>query len=185
MNRIFLLPALLCLYLCTHAQEGVYKSADDFINGELSYMPDGAGKHAIRTDIPFNASAVKVVSGGETIRLSKSDLYGYRNSKNQLFRFFNNGSYRIISQQQFPLYSRQVNVWKGKAKTRETKYYFSKDEDAPVMALTVSNLKYAFPMSRAFHELLDLHFRSDRELLRYDSFYKEYTLNALFVKTVQ
>jgi hypothetical protein len=83
------------------------------------------------------------------------------------------------------VYSREEYIIRGKEKSRETRYYFSANADGAVMPLTLHNLKTAFRTHRDFHDLLDLQFRHDRDLLRYDPFYKEYKVKAVFNKTVR
>lgn len=177
-----------CLYamifLCgavmnVKAQSGIYMTADDFEKGHLAYREQPQMRHAIRTDIPLNNSIVKVVNGNESVKLIKVDIFGYRNRRNEDFRFYDDIKYRILDASHIYLYSREVNVVRGKAKSRVTKYYFSRNGEAPVMELTMNNVKRAFPENRQFHDLIDLQFRSDSELLKYDAFHKEYKLQRL------
>lgn len=169
----------------TLAQSGIYQTASDYQSGTLSYKQDEGERHAIRADIPFNNYVVKVKDGEESHKLYKWDIYGYRNAKNEDFRFYNEVKYKILDSKYFPVYSREEYVVKGKEKTRETRYYFSTHHEGPVHALTLNNLKSAFRAHRDFHDLLDLQFRSDKELLRYDPFYREYKVKAVFNKTVR
>jgi hypothetical protein len=71
----------------------------------------------------------------------------------------------------------------GKEKRRETRYYFSKNAESRILPLTIRNLKFAYP-NRDFHDLLDVHFRSNKELMRYDAFNNEYKLKRIFSKTL-
>lgn len=167
-----------------NAQSGIYESADDFENGKLSYRQEEGEKHSIRTEIPLNQCIVKVKNGDESHKLIKVDLYGYRNNKNEDFRFYDDIKYKIIDPSHFYIYSRVVNVIDGKARTRETKYFFSKDADSPIMELTRNNLKRAFPGHQDFHFLIDMQFRNDRELLAYDSHYRQYKLKSLFSRSL-
>jgi hypothetical protein len=165
--------------------QGIYKSSYDFMEGKLAYAKQSPGdKHAIRTDLPFKQSVVKVVTANETVHLEKSDVYGYKDKHNRNFRFYNNANYKILDAAAFFIYSREVNVVKGKTKTRETKYYFSADADSPVIDLTISNLKNVFFANREFHDLVDLQFRNDAELARFDPFYNEYKIRSLYEKSL-
>lgn len=166
------------------AQTGIYKTSADYENGELSYQKQGVKRHKIRTEIPLNNSVVKVVNGKESVNLIKIDLYGYRNHKNENFRFHDDIRYKIIDTSHFYIYSKEVNVTRGKAKTRETVFYFSKDANAPIKELTINNLKHTFKGKLDFHYLIDLQFRSDKELLAYDSFYRQFKLKQLFNRSL-
>lgn len=178
--------ALICLtvFSASVSAQGIYKSPEDFNNGVISYSKTGDEKYAIRTDIPFNRSAVKVVSGDETIDLQKDELYGYQDANNNIYRFFNNSNYQILDQSGFLLYSRNEYIVEGKVKKRETRYYFSRDAHSPILPLSIHNLKHSFPANEAFHDMLDVHFRNDRELIRFDQFYKEYKIKRVFSKSI-
>lgn len=177
---LIFIPFLTFIFFNASAQSGIYKTPDDYENGKLSFQQQENEQTVIRTDIAFNSSMVKVVESGERHHFQKSDLYGFRNKKNQDFRFYHDRNYKIEDPKFFMLYSREENVMQGKARIRKTKYYFSKDVDSPILELTIRNLKYAFPFSPQFHDLIDLQFRRDSELTRFDSFRNEYKLKSVF-----
>lgn len=99
-------------------------------------------------------------------------------------RLYNHKTYKLVDASLFPVYARQEHVVGSKARVTEIKYYFSKDERSPIMPLTINNLKYAFPRNKDFHDLLDLQFRNNRELMKYDSYYSEYKLKSVFKKAI-
>lgn len=176
-----ILASLIIVTICTEvsAQAGIYKSAEDYMNGTLEYTGQEFTRHRVRTDMPFNKYVVKVVDGNESHKFFKWDLYGFRNKRNEAFRFFNEKSYRIVDTTSFVIYAREELTVRGKEKLRETKYYFSKNAESRIIPLTIMNLKYAFP-NREFHQLLDMQFRSNKELLRFDSYAKQYKLKTIY-----
>lgn len=99
-------------------------------------------------------------------------------------RSYNNTNYKVVDADGFMIYSRDVHVTGSKARVTEKKYYFSKDRNSEIKPLTINNLKHEFPLNREFHDLIDIHFRSNDELTRYDSYYKEYKLKSIFKKAV-
>lgn len=99
-------------------------------------------------------------------------------------RLYEHKRYKLVDAAHFPIYSRQEHVAGSKARVTEIKYYFSLNERSPIMPLTISNLKHAFPQFREFHDLLDLQFRHSRELMKYDPYYSEYTIKKVFRKGV-
>lgn len=179
MKLTIALAVALIISYTANSQAGVYKSATDFVTGNLEHSKPEYGKHKIRTDIPFNKYVVKVVDGEESHKYFKWDLYGFKNRRNEAFRFYNEKSYRIVDTASFLIYAREENVVRGKEKTRETRYYFSKSAESRLIPLTIRNLKYAFP-NREFHDLLDLQFRSNTELMKYDHYYGQYKLKSIF-----
>ncbi len=97
-------------------------------------------------------------------------------------RLYNSQIYKVEDRDGFIIYSRETHVVGHKARVTEKKYYFSENSTAPIKPLTISNLKHAFPINREFHDLIDLHFRNNSELTRYDSFHKEYKIKSIFRK---
>ncbi len=183
MRRYSVTIVLLLIGFYASAQAGLYLKADDYVNGSLTHEQGDFEKHKIRADIPFNKYVVKVVDGGESHKYFKWDLYGFRNKKNESFRFYNEKAYRIVDTTSFPVYAREENIVRGKEKTRETRYYLIKGAESHIVHLTINNLKRAFP-NREFHDLLDLQFRHNRELMRYDAFHQEYKIKSIFNKVM-
>jgi len=167
------------------AVAGIYLSAEDYRNGTLTYrQADPLQKYKIRADQPGKQSKVKVIRGDETINLDKSSLYGFRDGKNRLYRVFNKSNFRILSSDSLMLYSREETVANGKERLRKTNYYFSDGPDGRLVKLTMDNLKQVYRQNRAFHDLLDMHFSSDRDLMRYDKLYSQYKVEYLLDKTI-
>jgi hypothetical protein len=183
MKRISFALLLVISGYAGFAQAGLYKNADDYLSGKLEHEKQDFEKHRLHTDRLFNKYVVKVVENGEAHKYFKWDLYGYKNKNNQNFRFFNEKSYRIVDTTSFVVYAREENIVNGKEKRRETRYYFSKNAESRILPLTIRNLKFAYP-NRDFHDLLDVHFRSNKELMRYDAFNNEYKLKRIFSKTL-
>lgn len=154
--------------------KGLYLTPQDYVNGKAE------SQDKIQAEPIFQRSKVKALKDGKQASFDKSEVYGYRDGKNQDFRFYNKEAYKIIDNDQFLLYSRLEHVQNGKERTKETRYYFSVEAGSALLPLTKNNLKKAFPDNRQFHDLLDLQFRSDRELTAYDSFHKEYKVKALY-----
>ncbi|WP_109697902.1 hypothetical protein [Chitinophaga deserti] len=160
---------------------GLYLSAEDFAEGKVSY---GAAHHKIKADVPFQHGKVKVVNGDKQILLDKNVLYGYRDKHQQDYRFVGNNAYKILDAAGFPIYSREVETSKGKGRIKETKFYFSAQPGSDVMELTIGNLKRAFPDNGKFHQQLDMQFRSNDELARFDEYSKAFTLKTIYNETI-
>lgn len=158
------------------AQNGVYMTAEDFAGKSLKY--DDVNAH-----IPFRYGKVKVNDGNKTLLLDKSEVYGYRKD-NQDYRIIGNNAYKVLDAAHFPIYSRVVETSKGKGRISETKYYFSAGAGSELQPLTIVNLKRAFPDNNKFHELLDLQFRNDQELVWYDDFSKVYKVKSIYTQAI-
>ncbi len=60
-------------------------------------------------------------------------------------------------------------------------YFFSVGPDGLVHALTLENLKQAFPDNHRFHDALDATFAAGRVLAEYDEFHKMFKVNRLLI----
>jgi hypothetical protein len=60
------------------------------------------------------------------------------------------------------------------------KYFFTTGSSDELQALTVLNLKKAFPENHSFHDALDANFKEDKELSNYDSFHKMLKITWLY-----
>ena len=94
------------------------------------------------------------------------------------FRTIGNQRYEILEARDLVIYSTDVIVRKG---TLEKEYFFSVGLNGEVLPLTILNLKNAFPDNHAFHDSLDMMFKNDSQLTKYDNFHKMYKVNRLLV----
>jgi hypothetical protein len=92
------------------------------------------------------------------------------------FRVVGNQQYQILEAKGLFIYSADVLVRKG---TTDKAYFFSVGPNAEVLPLTIVNLKKAFPDNHRFHDNLDLMFRDDSQLTKYDNFHKMFKVNRL------
>ena len=115
--------------------------------------PASSRKVSIRTHEFMAAPHVTIDSGGQKFYFLKVELFGYRDGAKD-YRFFNNQAYEIVDTAGFYIYCR-TGYQKGKSSRLVTSYYFSKNGSDSLLALSVENLKAAFPDYAAFHYTLD------------------------------
>jgi hypothetical protein len=94
----------------------------------------------------------------------------------RIYRLVGNDRYQILEAKAVYIYSLDVIVRKG---TSEKTYFFSIGPAGDVLPLTILNLKKAFPENHAFHDLLDMSFKHDSDLTKYDDFHKMFKVNRL------
>jgi hypothetical protein len=90
--------------------------------------------------------------------------------------------YQILEARALYIYSLDTIVRKGAI---EKTYFFSVGPNGDVQRLTILNLKNAFPDNHAFHDLLDMSFKHDSELAKYDDFHKMYKVNRLLAASTE
>ena len=92
------------------------------------------------------------------------------------YRFVGNDRYQILEAKALYIYSLDVLVRKG---SLEKTYFFSVGPNGDVLPLTILNLKKAFPDNHRFHDVLDMTFKNDSDLTKYDDFHKMFKVNRL------
>jgi hypothetical protein len=167
---------------------GLYLTANDFQQQKLTYEIDCSNANdKIKTNEFFGSTTGYVLSKGEKHEFSKRKVYGYRNCQNKTYRFYNNEAYLLIDTAGFYIYYqyRPEESVKGKGLIKKDEYFFSKNANADLQLLTIDNLKNAFPENHRFHYAMDASFRSDKDLIAYDSFTKTYKVKYLFNQSVK
>ena len=152
---------------------GIYLSGQDFATKKISY--EGA---KIKTNLLFNPTEIKVIDNDYKTTLAKVNVYGYTTKDNKTFRYYNGVLYQVLNpQDKFLLY--KLNRLSFSKNQQEPLYFFSINADAPVQSLTIMNVKKAFPDDRSLHYAMDMLFRYDADLLRFDDYYKQYKIVEL------
>lgn len=162
---------------------GLYMTYNDFLQKKLSYPVECGSKNGkLRLNELFGSSKGFVIQNGEKHEFDKKRVYGYRTCANKNYRFYNNSSYEILDTAGFYIYYqyRLEQKVKGKGAIKTDEYFFSRHAGDPILALTADNLKKAFPGNHMFHHELDAQFRSDKDLMAYDSYAKNYKVKCLY-----
>jgi len=162
--------------------EGVYLSANDFINGKMAFSNDGPGnKYQLCLNEFFNASSIKITYGTSVITIAKDSIFGYRDKKGKSYRFYKKVVFEILNPlEKILLYSNTSEAGSPGNRVMVTSYYFSETAGSTIHPLTKLNLKIVFSKDVRFGEFLDLYFHFDDELTAYDSLHKVYFLNCVF-----
>ena len=166
---------------------GVFITAADYEQGRLASPVECASStRPIARDVFTKAQILELRGHGATpgTRYQRSDVFGFRACDGSDVRFVNGESYRIERATPLYLYERErrVRVRRGSLLIRD--YFFSMAAADSVRPLTLLALKTAYPSNHRYHDLLDLAFRSDDELMRYDDFHHEYRVAHLLRTTL-
>jgi hypothetical protein len=165
---------------------GVYRSAADYKNGKLTLAVDCQTEtHKIKVHNFTNKDYIDVIHQGKKHTMKKSEIYGIRDCDGKDWRFAANKGYRIMERKALVIYQKMVQPMDPQKKAAGTRaqYFFSLGVDGPLQPLTLQNLKKTTADNHAFHDQLDAQFKSDGELMAYDSFHKQYKVNHLFAQT--
>jgi hypothetical protein len=135
----------------------------------------------------FSSHKLTALKSGEKYIPDKRKIYGYQGNDNRSYRLYNKDAYQIMDTEGFFLYYRYVYeaYTKGKGEVKMDKYYFSRVGSSDIQLLTIENLKSAFPDNHRFHYAIDGLFRTNRELMAYDSFSKCYKLKYIYSQSLK
>ena len=167
---------------------GIYKTANDFKNRKLSYaIIYKTEKHKINSYVLFKDNVIKVKHQGTIYKLTKSEIYGYRNTDGVEYRFIDNKKYRVLNPgEAFLIYMYQHLAHSGKEANKYVpEYFFSADAASAPQSLNKANLKAAFPENHTLNDAIDAQFASDMALYDYDSFHKMYKLNWIIKNNIK
>lgn len=171
-------------------KSGIYMSAADFSSGKLKYeISCLTQKHKIKSADFLNTDIIKIIHKDSTIKLSKSAIWGFRLCDGKEYRVYQNKEYQILDKGAIPIYqtieTTHTNNPKNKQTVTRTRYYFSEDASKPLKELTLKNIETSFLSNKKFHELIDLYFKSDEDLLIYDDYYKMLRLNHTYLESLK
>lgn len=164
---------------------GIYRSGDDFTNGRLSF--DNNCKAAkIRLNDFFMKPYITIKESGSRLKLFKNSIFGYKNCKNEIFRFKGKRELLLLNPgDSILIYKLPNNNPPPGSRTNVTNYYFSLGADSPVEKLTKKNLKTAFPANLVFHKLIDINFKYNTDLAGFDEVNKIYKINQFLKECLE
>ncbi|MCK6650829.1 MAG: hypothetical protein L6Q66_14325 [Bacteroidia bacterium] len=142
---------------------GIYFTVNDYLNHKLAFVINCKNqKHKIKADMIFHQKEISIKHNDST--------YNYPNP------FINTGESILIY---------KVETGSGmKNNPVVINYYFSKDAASEIQKLTINNLKMAFQNNHKFHDLIDMEFHSDNELIKYDAFHKMTRINKIYLNSL-
>ena len=165
---------------------GIYFTSADFVNKKLSLSINCKNeKHKIKADMIFHQKEITIKHHYSVFTYPKDSVYGIKYCDGSIVRIFENAEFPLMN---FGESIMVYEVVKGSGMKNDpvvSNYYFSKDAASSIQKLTIYNLKAAFPTNHKFHDLMDMTFRSDDELTRYDSFHKIMKINRVLQNSLE
>lgn len=170
-------------------KSGIYLTAADFSAGKLMYEINcSAEKLKIKTSDFLNSKTVVIIHNDSTIKLPKLKIWGFRLCDEKEYRINDNKEYEIMDKNSITVYKfteSQTLTGKNKHTTTKTTYYFSESAESPLQVLTLKNVETSFASNKKFHDLIDLYFKSDEDLLIFDDYYKMLRLNHIYQESLK
>ena len=167
-------------------RSGLYMTASDFDAGSLAdAITCQSDRRPVDRDAFGRTSIVSWPAATPAKQYTKTEIFGFRACDGTDVRFVRGGNLRVVRAPPLYLYQHEYRVSMGNRGSRLVAHYaFSTTAADSVRPLTLDALKRAYPENHRFHDLLDLAFRSDDELIRYDEFHHEYRVARLLRQTL-
>lgn len=159
---------------------GIYITPHDYDSGTISYTNTVNLKYKLKPNNWFKPNMIKVIIGDSIYKFCKDSIFGYRDDENITYRFYKKKEFKILNPREPIILYSIDKLLNGKEYQRVTEYFFSTDSGSPILPLTKMNLKRAYPTQCGFHELIDMYFNNDSELMSYDSYYNVYKINRIY-----
>lgn len=160
---------------------GLYLTFNDYLNHKLSYGSMVKGDKIAIHDF-MEGSTVTVISNGAKQKISKNEVFGYREN-NQDYRFQDNKVYQIIDTVGFYIYKHDKLTQQGKGPKPVSTEYFSTNANAKILLLTQQNVDMAFASNYKFRNMVQTEFKNDDQLNEYDPAFNEYKIKELYTES--
>lgn len=182
--KLFFTVILLIISFTLFAQKervrGIYRTSDDFVKGNLSFDNNCNNKTLrIRLNDFLSKKYITVKKGHSSLKYLKKDIFGYRNCRNDFFRFKGETELFLLNAGKQILIYKHIVSKPPTGRTNVTNYYFSLGVNSPVQKLTIKNLKNAFPANLIFNNFIDENFKYNTDLAAFDEIKKIYRINLL------
>jgi hypothetical protein len=184
-----ILTVLLVLSFSSYAKSpsGIYMTISDYKNNRLTCESECVDQPQHKNihihDFFWNMPNIRVKCDGKKLTYKKSQLYGFRDCKNNVYRFYDNTEYRIAEAGNIYIYVQEKNIAQSKGYKVVNAYFFSTTADSEIIPLTLSNLKKAYKNNDKFHDLLDQYFNAGGVCV-YDTQHNTFKINYVYSKTI-
>lgn len=167
-------------------QSGVFVTSADFASGLLTDAMECTSDSRPVDRAAFSETAVVSMPADGSRQFAKATIFGFRACDGTDVRFVNGESYHVVRAPPLYLYEHEYRASRGKGGSQSlTHYLFSTTAGDSVRPLTLDALKRAYPENHLFHDQLDLAFRSNEELMRYDDYHHEYRVARLLRQSLR
>ena len=162
-------------------QAGVYLTAADFDAGHVAdALACESDSRPVGRDASSAAASMSWPSDIPAKQYRKAEIFGFRACDGTDVRFVGSANFTVVHAPPLYLYRHEYQVRRGKGGSLPAAdHAFSTTSADSVRPLTLEALKRAYPSNHRFHDLLDLAFRDDEDLMRYDEFHQEYRVARL------
>jgi len=147
---------------------GIYEENEKKIH-LLHRFPSDGGKIRIRL-----GKSISVHQDGKSTQFSYDKIYGYRLCDSTSYRIVNQSQYQILNVQQIHLY--ECERIQNKSSEPERSFYFSHTATSPILPQPLQRLIQSYPDQHELQDLIARNFKTDEDLIRFNSSVHQYEL---------
>lgn len=161
-------------------ESGIYLNVADYKAHKLTYKINCKNeKHTINLYDYWHKPSITLIHNGKKHVYKKSDVFGFKNCNDAVYRFFNDEEYKIEEVNDIIIYTSERTSIAGKGFRKKIDYYFSKYTGGEIFQLDINHLKAAYSKNKKFCTLLETNFQKN-DISFYDKLHREFGVNYLF-----
>ncbi len=166
---------LLCGSFLSLGQQscGVFNTAEDYKSHRISVQGDCLfGKNAIQVSDFFLRPYIYIKTENEKIKIHQDSIYAIQNCKGEMYRIYKQEAFLLVDTGVLNIYSHSyigkivIRTSKGiKYKDKKmTDYYFSVDDSAVIVPLTVTNVRLSLLINKDLDRIILQQFSNNKPL---------------------
>jgi len=170
-----ILIVVLCFNVTVKSQNscGLYASISDYEQGVISIPANSKfGEKAIQVSDFFLRPYIYLKTDSTKQKISINSVYAFKCANGNIFRIWKGVDYQLIDTGAIKIYCRQeidkVRYWQSRCyrykDVKVTRFYFSSNDNSPILLLTLNNLKYTLRLNPEIEVLLCTNFTTDKSL---------------------
>ena len=179
-NRISLAFTLLIVSLTAHSeihgQQGIFKSANDFVSNKVEFTQ---AHRIVLNDILYRPF-ISLKLHDTTLQFSKDSIFGFRDAEGKCYRFFNKSIYTIVSADENIILYQRKQSGASRGNINVLRSYFSCNAASDICELSHSELLREYADQPDFVELLYKSERNGCDLTAFDEFHHRYFIAQFF-----
>ena len=167
---------------------GIYLNAADFESGKLTYSTDcKSRKHSVKLHEFWDSPFITIINDHKKYKYDKADIFGFRDCKNRVYRFFMNAKYEIVNTDDFFLYRQIRDTWDDDIVSVSSAYvyFFSIKADSEIYPLGKRYLTWLFKDNAKFVDLVNTSFKSDDDLCLFNTKDEKYKVVLVYRKSLE
>ena len=167
---------------------GIYSNVKAFEHHKLTHATDcKSSKHSVRLHEFWDSPFITIINDHKKYKYNKADIFGFRDCKNCVYRFFMNAKYEIVNTDDFFLYRQIQDTWDDDIVSVSSAYvyFFSIKADSEIYPLRKRYLTRLSKDNGKFVDLVNTSFKSDDDLCLFNTKVEKFKIVLIYKKSME